>query len=159
MNFTNFTKIINKPFKTFNVRGIQIDTTYWQVFAIVFLIFLLLLTIARMRYLYVHWQTGKSSISFMFWGALLTVILEGFFIIGGRTIFTEVVGWRNAPKPISTFLDLGRSRLAEGLGINKEIPSSFASEHPTYDKMVSEYNNMSKDQANKFHEYVCNLQY
>jgi hypothetical protein len=147
---------INKPFKTFFVRGMQIDTVYWQVFAIIFLIFLMLLTLARMRYLYVHWSTGQSAIAFMFWGAILTVIFEGFFLIGGRTLFTELMGWKDAPKPISAFLDIGRSRLIEKLDLKDgQIPESFASENPTSKKVITDYERLSEEEMFTVEKYVC----
>ena len=104
-----FVEFINRTFP-FKVRNLDIEPTYWQAFAIVFLLFLLVLTIARVRYLYVHWNLGKSSLSFLFWGFVLSLIFEGFLFISGKTLLTEVWGWKNAPKPLSTALDEGRNR-------------------------------------------------
>jgi len=66
---------------------------------------------ARVRYLYVNWSLGRSAIAMLFWGFLLAIIFEGFLIISGRTILTEILGWDNPPKPISTIIDIGRGRL------------------------------------------------
>ena len=38
----------------------------------------------------------------LFWGMVLTVIIEGFFILSGRTIFTEILGMKNVPKPFGS---------------------------------------------------------
>ena len=97
--------------KTFNFKlgNLDIAPTYWQAIAIVFLLFLLVFTLARVRYLYIHWSLGKNSIAFLFWGFILALILEGFLIIGGKTVLTEVLGWQDVPKPINTALDLGRN--------------------------------------------------
>lgn len=42
---------------------------------------------------------------------LLPLIWEGFLLIGGKLAITEVVGWKNPPKPISIVLDNGRAKL------------------------------------------------
>jgi len=50
-------------------------------------------------------------------------------IIGGRTAITGILGWKNAPAPISIALDAGRNKLIQVLGIKDQIPSSFAKEN------------------------------
>lgn len=105
-----FLRFIERTF-TFNIGKMEIAPTYWQAGAIIFLLFLLLMTFARVRYLYVNWSLGKSAIAMLFWGFLLAIIFEGFMLIAGKTLFTEIFGWQNAPKPISAFIDLGRDRL------------------------------------------------
>src|SRR4030067_1963214 len=104
---------LNKSIGTYNIKGIYIEPTYWQAFAIVFLLFLLVLTFARLRHLYVHWSVSKPAVSFIFYGFLLALVVEGFLIISGRTLFTEILGWKNAPKPVSTILDAGRVKLVK----------------------------------------------
>jgi len=151
----NFLNLINKSFGTYTIRGIDIEPTYWEAGAIVFLIFLLILTMARVRYLFIHWSISKPSISMIFWGFLLALILEGFLIIGGRTMLTEVLGWKNAPKPISTVLDVGRSKLVEVLGINKEVPESVAKEAPTYQSVINDFESLSSEDKVVIKDFVC----
>lgn len=153
MNFDQF-GLIQKSF-SFEVGSWQIEPTYWQAGAIVFLLFLLVLTLARLRYMYVHWSLGKSSISMIFWGFLLALVVEGFLIISGRTILTEIVGWENAPKPISTVLDAGRTKLVDVLGVTEEIPQSFASENPTYQSVVGHYEMLSGSEKETARFYIC----
>lgn len=146
---------ITKTF-TFNVGKMEISPTYWQAITIVFLIFLLLFTLARVRYLYVHWSMGQSAIAFLFWGFLLAMIFEAFMIVGGRTLFTELVGIENLPKPISTVLDLGRARLAKALGDTvSPVPGSYASEKPTVDKVLSDYSDLSPEEASQAQDLIC----
>jgi phosphoglycerol transferase MdoB-like AlkP superfamily enzyme len=147
--------LLNKSFGVYNVKGIEVEPTYWMAGAIVFLLFLLVFTLARLRYLYVHWNLGKSSISMLFWGFLLALILEGFLILSGRTMLTEILGWKNAPKPISTVLDMGRHRMTEVLGVNEQIPSSVASEKPTYQSVIGDYDNLDSNDKDNVRSFIC----
>lgn len=146
--------ILQKTF-SFDVGEWQIEPTYWQAGAIIFLLFLLVFTLARMRYLYVHWSFGKQNLSFLFFGFLLTLILEGFLILSGRTLFTEIIGWKNAPKPISTALEAGRTKLVGVLGVTEEIPESVASETPTYESVVSDYQSLTSPEELKVRTFIC----
>ena len=44
-------------------------------------------------------------------------ILEGFLIVGGKTVITAAVGWRNAPAPIQNVLNIGHQKLLDSLNI------------------------------------------
>ena len=142
-------------FKTFNLKvgNFTLAPNYLQAGLIVLLIFLLVWTFARLRYLYVHWSLGKSAIAFLFWGFLLAVIVEGFLIIGGRTIFTGLLGWKNAPKPISTVLDVGRARLMNVLGESDEIPQSDQVE--TYQSVMSGFERLEGEEKDVVRLYIC----
>jgi len=144
--------ILNVLNKTFNLKvgQVNIAPTYWQAAAIIFLLFLLVLTLARMRYLYLHWSFGKSSIAMMFWGFLLALIVEGFLLIGGRTLLTEIIGWRNPPKPISTALDSGRAKLVNVLG-----EESGQVEPVTYSSVVSNFQLLSSSEKEKARTFIC----
>lgn len=152
----NIFQFFYKSIGTYNVRGLYIEPTYWQAGAIVILLFLLVFTLARLRYLYVHWNLGKSSISMLFWGFLLALIVEGFLIIGGRTILTEIIGWENAPKPLGTALDAGRQRLANVLGVTDTVPETSAKENPTYQSVVSDFENLSGRDRESAKSLICN---
>ena len=111
-------EIFNKTFK-FDVGKLQIEPSYWQAAAIVFLVFLLILTLARLRHMYVGWSL-KSFLPSIVFGFILAIIVEGFLIVGGKTLFIDIMGWENAPKPISTLLDIGRTKLVKVLGEKSE---------------------------------------
>ena len=144
MDFAGF---LNKTFATYNVKGLEIEARYWQAIVIIFLIFLLLFTLARMRYLYVHWNLGRSSLSFLFYGFLLALILEGFLLIGGKTIITETLGWKNAPKPLSTALDAGRSKLINVLGAEDVSASP--------EEILTDYGNLTSKDAQEVRAVIC----
>ena len=91
----------------------------------------------------------------LFWGFLLALILEGFLIVGGRTLLTEVVGWKNAPKPILSALDAGRNKLVDVLGVTDQIPISTAREDPTLYDVISDFQSLSPDEAEKVRSMIC----
>lgn len=150
----DFSKIINK---TVNLKlgGLNIEPTYLQAGILMALIFVLVLTLARMRSMYVSWSLGKSAVAMIFWGFILALIVEGFLLIGGRTLFTEVLGWKNAPKPISTVLDAARMRLVNVLGVADEVPLSYASYQPTFDEAVKMIQLLSPEDTVKLESAIC----
>ena len=147
--------------KTFNLKlgGMDIEPTYWQAGVIIFLIFLLILTLARLRYLYVHWALGKSAVAMVFWGFILAVIFEGFLLISGRTIFTEILGWQNPPKPISTILEASRTKLVKVLGVSdeKERMNEMLSETQkvSLDDVILLIQKLDPEEAAKLRSMVC----
>ena len=123
-------KVISLLFGQFNLNlgKMSLPFSYAQAALIVFLIFILILMMAQFRRHYVNWSL-KGAVFGIFFGFLLALILEGFLIIGGRTAITGILGWKNAPAPISIALDAGRNKLIQVLGIKDQIPSSFAKEN------------------------------
>lgn len=100
-----------------------INPSYLKVGAIVVLLFLLVISLAGVRKYFVT-SSLKGVLVGLFFGLLLTLLLEGFLLIGGKTAITEILGWRNAPKPIKTALDLGRDKLINVLGVTFEEPTA-----------------------------------
>jgi len=143
--------------KTFDLRlgKLEISPTYWQAAAIVFLLFLLVLTLARLRHMYIDWSVSKSAIAFMFWGFILAIIIEGFFIIGGRTIVTEFLGWKNPPKPVKFVLEAGRGQLVRVLGLSDEIPEPKVSLPVSYQSIISDYQGLSSQDAGIVRSFIC----
>lgn len=142
------------PISSFEIGGLLFTPSYVHAVAIVVLLFLLVLTFARLRRLYVDWSL-KGSATMIGLGFVLAIIVEGFLILGGRTLFTEIVGWQNAPKPIQTALDAGRAKLVQVLGTSQEIPQSSASEPLTVEKVIGEYQSLTPDQAERFKKLLC----
>lgn len=151
-------KILNQailPRFDYQIGKVSFAPSYLQAGAIVFLLFLLVLTFARLRRLYVHWSL-KGAFSMIFLGFLLAIVIEGFMIIGGRTMFTEILGWKNPPKPISHALDLGREKLVDVLGITDEIPSSNAQEKVSKEIIMEAIRNLSPNDSEEVKEVICN---
>lgn len=143
--------------KNFNFKagGIEISPTYWQAGAILVLLFLLVFSLARLRFMYINWSLGKSAVAMFFWGFLLALIFEGFMIIGGKTLLTELLGWKNAPKPIITALDIGREKMIDAIGISSQIPEPMASEIPTVESVLWDMGTFSPEDMEKLKEIIC----
>jgi len=138
---------LNKGWGVYEIRGLGIEPTYWQAGTIIILIFLLVITFARVRYLFVHWSLGKSAWAMLFWGFILALILEGFLILSGRTLFTEVLGWEGAPKPISTLLAISRNKLIDVLGVTEEAASP--------ESVMVDFENLPTDQMEEVKTLIC----
>jgi len=142
---------VSGPSFSYKVGSIYFEPSYLQALLIVFLLFLLVFAFARMRYLYIHWSLGKSAIAMIFWGFLLAIILEGFLIIGGRSFLTVIFGWNNAPKPISTALDVGRERLVDVLGVSDGIEERQYSPN----EIIEAIKKLSPSETEAVKEYLC----
>lgn len=138
----------------FNLGNFSFSPTYLQAGAIVFLIFLLILVFAQMRRHFINWSV-KGAFFGIFFGFLLALILEGFLIIGGKTAIIEVLGWKNAPKPISNVLDLGREKLVNVLGITSQIPVSNAETLVNSDKVMNLFQSLNPSEAQKVRSMIC----
>lgn len=135
-------------------NGMQISSNYIQAVLIVFMIFLIILSVARLRHMYVNWSL-KGAVSMIGFGFLLALVLEGLLIIGGRTLFTEVLGWENAPKPISVALDAGRLRLVNVLGVTDSIPESSADTKSEVELVVKQINSLDVEERAQLFENYC----
>ncbi|OGM74116.1 hypothetical protein A2191_02575 [Candidatus Woesebacteria bacterium RIFOXYA1_FULL_38_9] len=133
--------------------GLVMDLSYLQAGAMIFLIFLLILTLGQFRRHVVDWQMG-GIIPGIALGFALTVILEGTLLVSGRTLLTETLGWKNAPKPVSRVLDLGRDKLVEVLGVESEIPLSQAQSF-SVDEVSQIYQSMSSVDAVALRMLIC----
>lgn len=143
-------------FNTFdlNLGKFSIPVPYWQAAAVVFLLFLLVLTMANFRKHYVDWSL-KGGIVGIFFGFLLALILEGFLLIGGKTALTEVLGWKNPPAPLAQVLDAGRSQLIQVLGIRTQIPPSYAKDNITVQGAVETVQSLNPADQAKVKNILC----
>lgn len=137
-----------------NIGKISLPVSYVQAIAVVILVFLLVLLMARFRRHYINWSF-KGALFGIFFGFLLALILEGFLIIGGRTAMTSVLGWKNAPAPVSIALDAGRNKLIQVLGITAPIPSSFAKENATVTGAVELLQSLNPTDIKKVKAIFC----
>lgn len=143
-------------FKSFNLNlgKFTIPVPYWQAAAIVFLIFVLILTMARFRRHYVDWSL-KGGVFGIFFGFLLALILEGFLLIGGKTAITEVLGWKNPPAPIAHVLDAGRNQLINVLGIKTQIPTSYAKNESSVQNAMDVVQSLNPSDLTKVKNLLC----
>lgn len=134
--------------------NLYFSTNYLQAGAIVVLIFLLVLTLAQVRSHFVHWSL-KGGLVGLFFGFILALIVEGFLLIAGRTAVTEILGWKNAPKPIKTALDLGHEKLVNVLGTSDQIPTSKASGESTVDDALTVLQSLNPNEIKKIKAIIC----
>ena len=137
-----------------NFGGFSFSPSTLQAGAAIVLVFLLLLSLAQFRRHMMSFSI-KGAIFGIFIGFLLALILEGFLIIGGRTALTELLGWKDAPKPIANALEAGREKLIGVLGIKDEIPSSHASSNPTFDEAIELLQTLDPAQMKKVKTLIC----
>jgi hypothetical protein len=140
---------------TFSVRigKTLLMPSFLNAFIVVVLLFVLVLTMAQVRRHFMTWSF-KGAIFGIFLGFLLALTVEGFLVIGGKTAFTEILGWKNAPKPVSTALDAGRERLIRVLGVNTKIPLSEA-KIDNVSEILGIFNNLSSNEKEQIKTEVC----
>lgn len=138
----------------FQAFGLLFEPNYLQAGLIVFLLFVLLMTLARLRRMYVNWSL-KGAWAMIGLGFFLALILEGFLLIGGRTMFTELLGWKDAPKPISTALEVGRGKLVDVLGVTEQVPSSFADSGVSSEQVVQAFQSLPPNDADTVKTIIC----
>ena len=139
----------------FDIGSYKFAPNYLQAGSIVVLSFLLILTVAQLRQKFVQWSV-KGSLTGIFFGFLLALIFEGFLIIGGKTAVTEILGWKNAPKPVTVALDKGKDKLVDVLGVSDEIPNSMASSDPTADDAIVILQSLDPTEIKKVKALICN---
>ncbi len=94
MNLVNLdflsTGILGKsvPLRLFNM---DFQFAYWEIGAIVFLIFLLILSLAHMRRHFVDWSV-KGAVFGFFLGVIVTLVVVGILLLKGIRIDTKVLG-------------------------------------------------------------------
>ncbi|MFC1625036.1 hypothetical protein ACFL15_01525 [Patescibacteria group bacterium] len=137
-----------------NIGSLSITPSYIQAAAIIFLVFLLVLSLSGARRYFLKWSL-KGSLFGIFWGFMLALIIEGFLIIGGKTIFTEIMGWKDAPKPLVNVLDAGREKLVEVLGITAPIPESFAKKEIFSEDILDDFRKLNISEAEKVKSLIC----
>jgi hypothetical protein len=139
---------------TLTLGKFSIPVPYWQAGTVVFLVFLLILTMATYRKHYVNWSL-KGGVIGIFFGFLLALILEGFLLIGGKTVLTEVLGWKNPPAPLAQALDAGRSQLIQVLGVQTQIPTSYAKDNITVQNAVEVVQSLNPSDLTKVKNILC----
>ena len=133
--------------------NLYLSKNYIQAGAIVILVFLLILTLAQVRRHMTEWSLKGWAVGLLF-GFLLTLILEGFFLVAGRTALTEFLGWKNAPKPITRALDIGKDKLTDVLGATDQISYSYTN-NSTTDDALNVLQSLNPDEMRKIKAIIC----
>lgn len=142
-------KLPSNLFRTMDFKlpgGFVFAPSYLQAGLIVLLLFLLILTLGSLRHRYNNWTMGGVMPGVTF-GFLLAIFIEALLVAGGSTLFISVLGWKNAPKPISNVLDSGKTKLVDVLGESDQHPSSAI--------VISEYNKLDEAGKISVENMVC----
>lgn len=131
-----------------------IKPEYWHAGVIVFLIFAIVLTFARYRHLKVKWGL-QGFIPTVLLGFVMALILEAVLILSGKTILIQLLGWENAPKPISTALDEGRKQMINVLGVSEQNQVLGEENASVTDELILLYTSLEEDEAEKVKSIIC----
>jgi hypothetical protein len=148
-----FVKILTPRFNL-NIGKFSMPVPYFEAFLVVFLIFVLILSFAQFRRHTVNWSI-KGIVFGTFFGFMLALIIEGFLIIKGGTILTGVLGWKNAPAPISVALDAGRAKLTQVLGANVGSPSAVLNGNSNVNNVIQILQNLNPNDVKNVKAILC----
>ena len=95
---------------------VTVASNVWIAGGIIALIFAFVLVLAYMSRSFMSWSLSGFGIGFVI-GILVALIVEGFLLIGGKSIITAGLGVKNAPAPIQNILDSGHKQLLEALNV------------------------------------------
>ena len=139
-----------------NLGKFSFSSSYIQAGVVVALLFILVLMLAQLRRHFVDWSI-KGALFGLFFGFLLALVLEGFLIIGGKTVITQVLGWKDAPKPLANILEVGRDKLIQVLGeqVEVRIPDAVAKLNPTFEDAISFFQSLNPTDAQKLKNFIC----
>lgn len=142
-------------FKTFDleIAGYTIKPEYWHAGVIVLLVFMILLAFARYRHQKVKWGL-QGFIPTVLLGFVLAIFLEIGLLLSGKTLMTEVLGWENAPKPISAIIDTGRTRMVQVLG-ETDMSVLNGDANSVGDEIILLYTSLEQDEADKVKDIIC----
>lgn len=138
-----------------HIGSVTIYPAIWQAIAIVILLFFLVITMAQVRRHFIEWSFHGAALGVLL-GFILTLIIEGFFLVAGRTILTETLGWKNPPKPIAAVLGISRERLVDALETTGEISNIKAQEQTaSYQSVVDLYSKLTPADSKKVKFAIC----
>src|SRR5258708_28653373 len=97
-----------------HIGPISIAPNVWQAAAIIALIFVFVLVLAYMSHNFMEWSLSGAGIGLVV-GFILALVLEGFLIVGARTVITVTLGCKNDHAPIQRGLTEVHQKLIEYL--------------------------------------------
>lgn len=140
---------------SFNLPGgFVFQPSYLQAGLIIFLIFLLVLTLGQLRHRMNEWAINGLVPGLAF-GFCLAILLEGIMLVTGGSLITKVLGWKDAPKPITNALDQGKGELLNVLGANDSQSSVSATKELGPEGVIKEFNKLSPSEADSVTKLIC----
>lgn len=141
---------LNSTLSSFNIN---IPDNIGLVALIITLSFVLVVTLSLARRHFLDYSIKGAGFGVVI-GFVLALILEGFLLVGGRTAFTEIIGWENPPKPIAFVINTGTTRLQKVLGANIEVPSSDAA-ISSPQSFINSFARFSSEDKDIVRENIC----
>lgn len=130
------------------------STNYVQATLIVVLIFLSILVLSKLRHYIVKSSFQASFIGILI-GFVLALIVEGFFLIWGKTLLTETLGWKDAPKPLKTAMELGREKFVSVLGVSSEKQQAVIFSDPKVEDAIDVIQSLDPNENKKIKDIIC----
>lgn len=99
-----------------HIGKLVISSNIWQAAVIIILVFVLILVLAYMSRNFLEWSLSGFGIGLVI-GFILAIVLEGFLLIGGKTVITGLLSWKTAPPVVANVLNSGHQRLLDVLNV------------------------------------------
>jgi|GEM_PF-622451 len=134
--------------------GFVFSPTYLQAGIVILCLFLFIFTFSLVQRHQTQ-LTIKGVMPGIALGFTLALLIEAIFLVGGKTVITELLGWKNAPKPISNAIEISRSRFVEVLGINSTVPEGKAKEKFRAEELMQRYEELSNSEKENLKRLIC----
>ncbi len=134
--------------------GVVFSPTYLHAGIVVLCLFLFIFTFGLIQRHQTQ-LTMKGIMPGIALGFTLALLIEAVLLVGGKTAITELLGWKNAPKPISNAIEISRSRFVEVLGVNSSIPEGKAQEKFSAEELIQRYEELPDSEKENLKKLIC----
>lgn len=132
--------------------GFKLSPGTLQAAYIIVAVFLFALAFGIARHHMISWSL-KGAWFGIFFGILLTLLVEAALLVGGRTVLVEALRWENTPKVVRDTLQISFAELSKNLSPN--IPTLGASDEKSKEKLIYEFENLSPEEQDEVRAAVC----
>ncbi|MBI4058882.1 hypothetical protein HY404_01425 [Candidatus Microgenomates bacterium] len=115
-------------------------------------IFLVALLLGVTRHHMLEWSIKGAGFGILL-GVVLTLVVEGFLLVGGRTAVAEVLRNKNTPVAIRSFIQDNMMQLAQAIGSPPQVLNAATS--ATSGEVVENFNNLSVKEQSKARTQIC----
>lgn len=134
--------------------GFVFSPTYLQAGVVVLCLFLFIFAFGLMQRHQTQ-LTMKGIVPGIALGFTLALLIEAILLVGGKTVITELLGWKDAPKPISSAIEISRSHFVEVLGVNSSVPEGNAQNKLGTDGIMQSYEELSEKEKKSLQKLIC----
>lgn len=76
-------------------------------------------------------------------------------MIWGKTLLTETLGWKDAPKPLKTAMELGREKFVSVLGVSSEKQQAVIFSDPKVEDAIDVIQSLDPNENKKIKDIIC----